>query len=193
MTRQSLGGRRSHGMVPGLALAGVLALIAIAVYGLAAGGDGGRAGGDGLGLPRDRLRAVLEGAGGEDVAASSIESFCSDLAQASRDEADRGYAAVGWEAGDDLPSAASDLLKRYGDQPRAELVTVGYLDLKGRVWGAMVRSSEGWVDIVSVCAANEDSGEADRGTGTGDGGGGSSDAGVDAQAETAVIRIVRLR
>lgn len=191
MTRQPLGDRRSHGMAPGLALAGVLALIAIAVYGLAAGGDGGRAGGDGLGLPRDRLRAVLEGAGGEDVAASSIESFCSDLAQASKDEADRGYAAVGWEAGDDLPSAASEVLKRYGDQPRAELVTAGYLDLKGRVWGAMVRSSEGWVDIVSVCAA--DGGLGAAGTGAGDGTGGSSDAGSDAKAETAVIRIVRLR
>lgn len=203
--RPSPDGRRLHGAVPGFALVGALVLAALIIYGLFAGrGNGERPAGSGLDEAQDHIRALLEGTSEEDVRPSSPGSFIDDLAQASGRDASEGSSAVGWEADDTLPSVAGDVLKRYEVLPRAELITAGYLDLKGRVWGALVRSSEGWVDIVSVCAAagdGEENGVIVGGGGGGDGGvdddsGGGENSGVSgdgANGESAVVRIVRLR
>ena len=36
--------------------------------------------------------------------------------------------------------------------PTAQLALSGYLDIKGNVWGAIVRDGRGWVDMVTVAA-----------------------------------------
>ena len=40
--------------------------------------------------------------------------------------------------------------RSYRAVPTASLAVSGYLDLKGNVWGAVVRDSRGWVDVVHV-------------------------------------------
>ena len=37
-----------------------------------------------------------------------------------------------------------------------ELALSGYLDIKGNVWGAIVRDGRGWVDMVTVAADTGD-------------------------------------
>lgn len=48
--------------------------------------------------------------------------------------------------------AAADLLRAYREVPTAQLALSGYLDIKGNVWGAIVRDGRGWVDMVTVAA-----------------------------------------
>ena len=48
-----------------------------------------------------------------------------------------------------MTEAAADLLRIYREVPTAQLALSGYLDIKGNVWGAIVR---GWVDMVTVAA-----------------------------------------
>lgn len=81
---------------------------------------------------------------------SSAGGFLHDLAQAP----DRGemVAAVGWDEWRGVPGAAADVLAAYRDEGESELVTSGYLDLKGNAWGALVRGGRRWVDVVSVMA-----------------------------------------
>lgn len=85
--------------------------------------------------------------------ASSPERFLDDL-----DEAGDGDASVAWSVSGDLVEPASDVIRAYRDMGTATLVTSGYLDLKGNVWGALVQGGTDWVDMVVVTSA-EDGGE----------------------------------
>lgn len=88
-----------------------------------------------------------------DARASSPERFLDDL-----DEADDGDASVTWSVSGDLVEPASDVIRAYRDMGTATLVTSGYLDLKGNVWGALVQGGTDWVDMV-VVTTTEDGGE----------------------------------
>ena len=44
------------------------------------------------------------------------------------------------------------MLRAYREVPTAQLALSGYLDIKGNVWGAIVRDGRGWVDMVTVAA-----------------------------------------
>ncbi len=51
-----------------------------------------------------------------------------------------------------MTEAAADMLRAYREVPTAQLALGGYLDIKGNVWGAIVRDGRGWVDMVTVAA-----------------------------------------
>ena len=51
-----------------------------------------------------------------------------------------------------MTEVAADLLRAYREVPTAQLALSGYLDIKGNVWGAVVRDGCGWVDMVTVAA-----------------------------------------
>lgn len=59
---------------------------------------------------------------------------------------------LAWSEDRPMTEAAADLLRAYREVPTAQLVLSGYLDIKGNVWGAIVRDGRGWVDIVTVAA-----------------------------------------
>lgn len=85
-----------------------------------------------------------------DARASSPERFLDDL-----DEAGDGDASVAWNVSSDLVEPASDVIRAYRDMGTATLVTSGYLDLKGNVWGALVQGGTDWVDMVVVTTAED--------------------------------------
>ena len=51
-----------------------------------------------------------------------------------------------------MTEAAADMLRAYREVPTAPLALSGHLDMKGTVWGAIVRDGRGWVDMVTVAA-----------------------------------------
>ena len=51
-----------------------------------------------------------------------------------------------------MTEAVADMLRAYREVPTAQLALSGYLDIKGNVWGAIVRDGRGWVDMVTVAA-----------------------------------------
>ena len=55
-----------------------------------------------------------------------------------------------------MTEAAADMLRAYREVPTAQLALSGYLDIKGNVWGAIVRDGRGWVDMVTVAADTGD-------------------------------------
>lgn len=127
-----------------LALAALCVLVAAAAWVLTPRpeADGGAGGGGGA-VPEQGAPSVLAPA-----APSSSERFLADLERDARDGG--GPAAVAWEVPGDLPGPASEVLSAYRAVPTASLAVSGYLDLKGNVWGAVVRDSRGWVDVVHV-------------------------------------------
>lgn len=108
-------------------------------------------------------------AGGEDGGASTgaasggspskhgafLDALARDAADA--DLSHDGVAArQAWTEDRSLPQAAADVLRGYADEPTASLAMSGYLDIKGDVWGAVVRDARGWVDMVSCTAGEND-------------------------------------
>ena len=59
---------------------------------------------------------------------------------------------LAWTDDRPMTEAATDLLRAYREVPTAQLALSGYLDIKGDVWGAIVRDGRGWVDMVTVAA-----------------------------------------
>ena len=55
-----------------------------------------------------------------------------------------------------MTEAAADMLRTYREVPTAQLALSGYLDIKGNVWGAIVRDERGWVDMLTVAADTGD-------------------------------------
>lgn len=48
------------------------------------------------------------------------------------------------------------MLERYERVEGVRLMTSGYLDLEGNVWGAILSDRKGWVDMVTVMADDDD-------------------------------------
>lgn len=63
---------------------------------------------------------------------------------------------LAWAEDRPMTEAAADLLRAYREVPTAQLALSGYLDIKGNVWGAIVRDGRGWVDMVTVAADTGD-------------------------------------
>ena len=59
---------------------------------------------------------------------------------------------LAWSECRPMTEAAADMLRAYREVPTAQLALSGYLDIKGNVWGAIVRDGRGWVDMVTVAA-----------------------------------------
>lgn len=140
----------------------------------AAGADAADAGDDGD-APASGAEAAPDGwpessaggvvPGGEAAAASSAATFLADLARlasaspGAADAAAEGAAtaagvSVTWDVDDGVVPAARAVLDAYASDDDV-LVTSGYLDLRGRVWGAVLRGAD-WVDVATVWGAADD-------------------------------------
>lgn len=64
-------------------------------------------------------------------------------------------ACVSWSDERGLVAAARGALSAYREEGTSSLVTSGYLDLSGRVWGALVRHETGAVDIMVAFEAKD--------------------------------------
>lgn len=63
---------------------------------------------------------------------------------------------LAWSEDRPMTEAAADMLRAYREVPTAQLALSGYLDIKGNLWGAIVRDGRGWVDMVTVAADTGD-------------------------------------
>lgn len=78
-------------------------------------------------------------------------SFLAELDRDASTQAD-GEASCVWTSAQPINELAADVLRAYQGVSGAQLMTSGYLDLKGNAWGAIVLDECGWVDIVTVVA-----------------------------------------
>lgn len=90
-------------------------------------------------------------------AAVTVRTFLQALderaASATEPSTDNAIAVrLAWSEDRPMTEAAVDLLRAYREVPTAQLALSGYLDIKGNVWGAIVRDGRGWVDMVTVAA-----------------------------------------
>lgn len=142
--QQSLGGRR--------ALFAAYAICAAAVAGaLIWGASLERDATDGAAL-RQAVHSVEAGLRGDSEAmASSAEAFLDDLDAALERDAKADEAVVAWRSEGDVMEAGARVLGTYVEGGvGASLVTSGYLDMSGNVWGAVVWDGEHWADVVLV-------------------------------------------
>lgn len=95
-------------------------------------------------------------AGDADVAVTAqtfLQKLDERAAGATEPPADNAIAArLAWAEDRPMTEVAADLLRAYREVPTAQLALSGYLDIKGNVWGAIVRDGRGWVDMVTVAA-----------------------------------------
>lgn len=102
----------------------------------------------------ERMQHVVNsiaGAESGEVEQSSLDTFLDDLARLSRSEdGAEGVVAVVWTERDALPVAAERVLDSYRDAGGVKLVSAGYVDMKGRVWAALLQGEGAWVDVVAV-------------------------------------------
>lgn len=116
----------------------------------AAGASGGSTEGDGRAGAGDADAVTLEtfldvlDAGASDSALADVPNASSGAV------GDVGSAEVSFDVAGGLVAAAEGVLRAYRALPEAQLLTSGYLDLKGNAWGAIVWDGVGWVDIVTI-------------------------------------------
>lgn len=106
----------------------------------------------------EEVRRALLGERDEQARVSSVPGFLDDLDELSRD-AD-GPVAVRVDDAGGLVALAGDVLDEYREAADANVVTSGYLDLKGNAWGALVECGSDWVDVVTVMEDAEGMGTA---------------------------------
>ena len=94
--------------------------------------------------------------GGQNAAVTArtfLQALDERSANATEPSADNAIAVrLAWSEDRPMTEAAADLLRAYREVPTAQLALSGYLDIKGNVWGAIVRDGRGWVDMVTVAA-----------------------------------------
>lgn len=98
---------------------------------------------------------------GDESAAVTAQTFLQVLDEragtATGSSADNAVAVrLAWSECRPMTEAAADVLRAYREVPTAQLALSGYLDIKGNVWGAIVRDGRGWVDMVTVAANTGD-------------------------------------
>lgn len=87
------------------------------------------------------------------VTARTFLQTLDERAASAESSADNTIAVrLAWPEDRPMTEAAADLLRAYREVPTAQLALSGYLDIKGNVWGAIVRDGRGWVDMVTVAA-----------------------------------------
>ena len=65
-------------------------------------------------------------------------------------------ARLAWSEDRPMTEAAADMLRAYREMSTAHLALSGYIDIKGNLWGAIVRDDRGWVDMITVAADEGD-------------------------------------
>lgn len=152
--QQPVEGARPVGAL--LVLACAVVAVAVAVWGLNAARQ------QRLGVAADAGSAAAsqkdDERGADDAnAAVTAQTFlqaldeCADAATGS--SANNAVAVrLAWSECRPMTEAAADMLRAYREVPTAQLALSGYLDIKGNVWGAIVRDGRGWVDMVTVAA-----------------------------------------
>lgn len=115
-------------------------------------------GGSSVEASLEGLVASLAPVKSEHVRASSLGGFLDDLRawqkEASR-SGDEPCASVEFEDRASLPVLAEDVLKAYARTGTASLVASGYLDLKGNVWGAVLRDGAAWCDVLLITTEDD--------------------------------------
>lgn len=148
--QQPVEGARPVGAL--LVLACAVVAVAVAVWGLNAA--------------RQQRLGVAADAGSGSAAASQIDDAnaavtAQTFLQALDERADAATGSsannavavrLAWSECRPMTEAAADMLRAYREVPTAQLALSGYLDIKGNVWGAIVRDGRGWVDMVTVAA-----------------------------------------
>ena len=149
--QQPVGGRRPVGSP--LVLVCLLVAIAVTLWGLGVARQQRPGATADLG---SGSAAVSQAEGAQDLggqnAAVTARTFL-QAASATEPSADNAIAVrLAWSEDRPMTEAAADLLRVYREVPTAQLALSGYLDIKGNVWGAIVRDGRGWVDMVTVAA-----------------------------------------
>lgn len=153
--QQSVEGARPVGAL--LVLACAVVAVAVAVWGLNAARQQrlGVAADTGSGSAASQIDDARDA---DDAnAAVTAQTFLQALDE--RADAATGSSAnnavavrLAWSECRPMTEAAADMLRAYREVPTAQLALSGYLDIKGNVWGAIVRDGRGWVDMVTVAA-----------------------------------------
>ena len=86
------------------------------------------------------------------VVAVAVAVWGLNAARQQRPGANAIAVRLAWSEDRPMTEAAADMLRAYREVPTAQLALSGYLDIKGNVWGAIVRDGRGWVDMVTVAA-----------------------------------------
>lgn len=113
--------------------------------------------------PNERVQQIVNsvsGVGDEEAKQSSCTAFLDDLAQLSCSGAGTdGVVSVAWTKHDVLPVVAEQVLDSYRDAGGVKLVSAGYVDMKGRVWAALLQGDGAWVDVVAVSTEDDTASE----------------------------------
>ena len=137
-----------HGRPTGtlLVLACLIVAIVAAVWGL---GTVHRRGSGGVASAAD--------GGASTTTQTFLQSLDAQAGTVSEPSGDSAIAArLAWSEGRPMTEAAADMLRAYREIPTAHLALSGYIDIKGNLWGAVVRDDRGWVDMVTVAADEGD-------------------------------------
>lgn len=87
------------------------------------------------------------------TAQTFLQALDEQAGSATGSSADSAIAVrLAWSERRPMTEAAADMLRAYREVPTAQLALSGYLDIKGNVWGAIVRDGRGWVDMMTVAA-----------------------------------------
>ncbi len=92
--------------------------------------------------------------------AGAVDGFLEELGRQEREGEECPFA--GWRTDRPLQRLGEEVLGAYEDAGRARVATSGYLDLHGRVWGAVVQVREGTVDLVVLSEDEDGSGSTAR-------------------------------
>lgn len=154
--QQPVGGRRPVGSL--LVLVCLLVAIAAALWGLGIARQQrpGATADSGSGSAVASQAEDARDAGAQDAAVTAqtfLKTLDERAASATEPSTDSAIAVrLAWSEDRPMTEAAADLLHAYREVSTAQLALSGYLDIKGNVWGAIVRDGRGWVDMVTVAA-----------------------------------------
>ncbi len=84
---------------------------------------------------------------------SARDRFLGDLGEMRSEEGTCW--SVEFEESGSLPAIAEGVLKEYARVPSVDLIASGYLDLKGNVWGAVLRGGTSWCDVLLVSTGDD--------------------------------------
>ena len=141
-----------------LVLACAVVAVAVAVWGLNAVRQqrSGVAVEAGSGLAAMSQKDDAQGTGDADTAVTAqtfLQALDERASVATGSSANSAIVVrLAWSEDRPLTETAADILHAYREVSTARLALSGYLDIKGNVWGAIVRDGRGWVDMVTVAA-----------------------------------------
>ncbi|QWT17464.1 hypothetical protein KPC83_06415 [Collinsella sp. zg1085] len=102
---------------------------------------------------RETLTSWAEQMQSIEAEASSSQNFLQELNEA---HGKHHMHACTWTSSQAFISQARTVLQAYQEQKSSRLITAGYLDLSGNVWGALIQGDDAWVDVVMVSDASHE-------------------------------------